>query len=118
MDALERPVEIRQLRSSRLTHSTHAKPNSSAKCRPSPSAPHPGHAIHQHQGRIGAPSHLRVIDEDVETGVSNRLILCLRHSAIARAVEIVILRATSSRRNQISVFPSSTRVSRVVAPVA
>src|SRR6185312_16993798 len=47
-----------------------------------------------------------------------RLIFFLFHSAAATPVEMVSLRATSSSSKSVIVLPSSTRVSRLVAPLA
>src|SRR6185295_9061571 len=54
----------------------------------------------------------------LKPGVSIRLIFFLFHSAAATLLEMVILRAISSSSKSVTVFPSSTRVRRLVAPPA
>ena len=50
-------------------------------------------------------------------GVSSRLIFFFCHSAVVSEVEMVNLRSISSSSLSVIVLPSSTRVSRLVAPV-
>ena len=79
-----------------------------------------GHAVHQDQSRVGRDHGDALVSlmNMLKPGVSIRLIFFLFHSAAATAVEMVILRRSSSSSKSVMVVPSSTRVRRLVAPLA